>query len=202
VTSEKHVTQPSPPDQGRRAAPAAAAAVAIVAGLVGVSLLSDGDRSSAETAPPGAVSTPERREAAAERGFPEAGMPELAPQLVPDLGDQPRLAGPAFDRLQAPPRIGVEVVVKFRDDAEAQAIAKQFWRDAEGARKRFAEFAAGRAELKGLELDRATYSDELVLKPAQPMDLPGMRAVAKAISAAPGVAYAEPNATAQPGDKK
>lgn len=96
--------------------------------------------------------------------------------------------------------MGVELVVKFKDDGRIKDIVDAFWRDPASARTRFEAFRAGKAEFSGLTLERVTYSNELVLVSTDAgLRLPAMREIAAKVSGHPDVAYAEPNMTAQPG---
>lgn len=170
------------------AAPMAAAGLAIVTGLVAVSLTSpDSTPSGASTleTPPAATAPPQ----------PAAGQPQAS-------GPGPAVPGVAFDQAPGagPPAMGVELVVKFKDDGRIKDIVDAFWRDPASARSRFEAFRAGKAEFSGLTLERVTYSNELVLVSTDAgLRLPAMREIAAKVSGHPDVAYAEPNMTAQPG---
>ncbi len=101
--------------------------------------------------------------------------------------------------------MGVEIVVKFRDDSKVKDIIDTFWKDEAGARRKFDAFKSGRPEFASLTLDRVTYSNELVLAPSSPIAaaerMPVMRALAAKLGGLADISYAEPNLTAHPGDK-
>lgn len=109
--------------------------------------------------------------------------------------------GMAQGRLGPPP----EIVVMLKDAKEADRICDIFWKDKPAGRAEFKVLFSGYPELADLNLKRVTYSNEFVL------DLGGdgenisgdMKSeYSKAINslkALPNIAYAEPNATAQPG---
>jgi len=141
-------------------------------------------------------------------GSPSIVEPTSPPQTLPAPDAGPSgMPGVAND--QAPgaarPDMGVEIVVKFRDDAKVKDIIDTFWKDQAGARRKFETFKSGRPEFASLTLDRVTYSNELVLVPSSPIAaaerMPAMRAVAAKLSALGDISYAEPNMTAHPGDK-
>jgi hypothetical protein len=169
------------------AAPVAAAALGIVAAVVGATALTSTD------APAPALL------AGAPPGAPMAAAPEAAP---PEPGGA--LPGVAFDQ-PAPGavRTGMEIVVKFKDDGKVKDIIDAFWRDQASAKAKFETWKASHPAFAGLKLDRVTYSNELVLvhDGAGPADarLPVMREIAKKLGASADISYAEPNMTAQPG---
>lgn len=171
----------------KAAAPAGAAALAIVVAIAGGSLIaSQPDRTSGPLP--------------AETGA-------LAPAAPPTAAPQPGSAipGVAFDQTPgaAAPQQGMEIVVKFKDDAKVKDIIDAFWRDQASARAKFDAFKATRPEFANLKLDRVTYSNELVLvddgrsPPAQ--RLTAMRAAAAKLKTVGDISYAEPNMTAHPG---
>jgi hypothetical protein len=94
---------------------------------------------------------------------------------------------------------GVEIVVKFKDDAKVKDIVDLFWRDQSAARTRFAAFCDKRPEFDGLRLERVTYSNELVLVPEGGRAPAAVRAIARALAANPDISYADPNMTAHTG---
>lgn len=177
------------------AAPFGAAALAVVAGLVAASL-------TVNTAPAPAPQLDGTLQQTPAAGSPAANVePAFAP---PPAG--PSLPGVAND--QAPgaarPAMGVEIVVKFKDDAKIKDMLDGFWRDPVAAKKRFEEFKAGQSEFAGLKLDRVTYSNELVLVDSEgggEARLAAMRSIAARLQGHPDISYAEPNLTAQPGVK-
>ena len=99
--------------------------------------------------------------------------------------------------------MGMEIVVKFKDDSKVKDIIDAFWKDQGSARTKFEAWKAGRPEFASLKLDRVTYSNELVLvhtgATAADTRLPAMREIAKKLAAAADISYAEPNMTAHPG---
>ncbi|MFT3722625.1 MAG: hypothetical protein QM773_03475 [Hyphomonadaceae bacterium] len=164
------------------AAPAAAGALGIVAAVVGVSVLG----SPSETSAPAGM----------------APSAAVAPSEPPQAGSA--LPGVAFD--QPTPgnvKMGMEIVVKFKDDAKVKDIIDAFWRDQASARTKFEAWKASRPEFANLKLDRVTYSNELVLvhdgSGAADARLPAMREIAKKLGSVADISYAEPNMTAQPG---
>lgn len=175
--------QGAPPGGSRMkavATPLAAGALGVLAALVGVSVMS----SPSQTAP---------------RAAPSAA---LAPGEPPQAG--PALPGVAFD--QPTPgnvKVGMEIVVKFKDDSKVKDIIDAFWRDQASAKTKFEAWKAGRPEFANLKLDRVTYSNELVLvhdgSGAADARLPAMREIARKLGSAADISYAEPNMTAQPG---
>jgi len=168
------------PDRLKAVAPAAAA-VGIIAAIVGVSVL---------TGQPGQSPAP----------------PVVAPVEAP--APLPGLPGPVTTQNDQPGAVGgvqagIEIVVKFKDDGRVKDIIDAFWRDQASARSKFDAWKAGRPEFAGLKLDRVTYSNELVLvhdgslAPAE--RIAAMRTIASRLGAAADISYAEPNMTAHPG---
>ncbi|MDP3492309.1 MAG: hypothetical protein Q8R82_04290 [Hyphomonadaceae bacterium] len=180
--------QGAPPGENRfrGAAPVAAGALGIVAAVVGVFALTG-----PETPAPAAATF-------------EAPLSANPPAAAPEPGSS--LPGVQFD--QAPGgavNMGMEIVVKFKDDGKVKDIIDSFWRDQASARTKFEAWKAGRPEFDSLKLDRVTYSNELVLVhtgvSAADTRLPAMREIAKKLAGAADISYAEPNMTAQPGGK-
>ncbi len=147
-------------------------------------------------------------------GNPFAALPKPAPgQLARESAQRTppaREPGAARSELAVPailPGQALEIVVKFKDDAKVKDILDAFWKNAPDAKSRFEAFTKGRPELAELELDRVTYSNELVLvrhgKDGPSNDLKAARAAARAAAArlatCPDIAYAEVNATARIG---
>jgi hypothetical protein len=172
----------------KTAAPVAAGALAVVAGIVGFTMM--GGESSEETAAiePASVAAPEQPVATA----------------APEPGSS--IPGVAFDQAQAPgarPAMGVEIVVKFKDDAKVKDIIDAFWKDQASAQAKFDAFKRGKPAFAGLKLGRVTYSNELVLidETGQINDArsTAMRAIAARLKDNPEISYADPNMTAQPG---
>lgn len=190
-------------DRGlKTAAPMAAGALGIGAAIIAATLFLDNGKAP-ET---GAIDTGASAPTSATTSTTTAAI------QAPEPGSA--IPGVAFDQTPAAtaPRAGIEIVVKFKDDAKVKDIIDAFWRDQASAKAKFETFKAGKAAFAGLKLDRVTYSNELVLVAAPPSSgagaaaapAPGdaraaMRAIAAKLAAHPDVAYAEPNMTAQPG---
>jgi len=177
--------QGAPPGENRMksiAAPVAAGALGIVAAVIGVTVLG----SPSETSAPAGI----------------APSASVAPAGPPQAGGA--LPGVAFDQ-PAPGsvKMGMEIVVKFKDDGKVKDIIDAFWRDQALAKTKFEAWKAGRPEFANLKLDRVTYSNELVLvhdgSVAADARLPAMREIAKKLGSLADISYAEPNMTAQPG---
>ena len=106
-------------------------------------------------------------------------------------------------RLGPPP----EIVIKLKDKTEADRICDMFWKDKVAGRKEFENAFKGMPELENLRLKRVTYSNEFVVDIEPILDRPPSELkqlyakTVKQLSSLPIVAYAEPNATAQPGKK-
>lgn len=157
----------------RLAAPAGAAALVAIASVVSLSLANNSRSPSSPTAATG---------------------------LPPDQ-QGPGLIGPAQNQAQGrgSPELGVEIVVKFRDDTLVEEITDLFWRDQGAAQARFSSFKRRWDALSSVRLARVTYSNELVLVSAGSASPQEMREIARRIGAMSEVSYAEPNSTAQPG---
>ena len=191
----------------RAAAPAGAAALAIVAALVGGSILAS--RPAPGGALPLAVVTepaPARDKSNVDPAFAPAIAPTITPGMVtpPDPGS----AIPGVQFAQGAPAAlpgeAIEIVVKFKDDAKVKDIVDTYWKNSAAAKAKFETFKKSRPEMADTVLDRVTYSNELVLvhkgggaSPSQ--RLAAMRDIAKRLGAAPDISYAEPNMTAHPG---
>jgi hypothetical protein len=172
------------------AAPAGLAALAIVGALVGGSLLTAEEEAAMSSSAPAVA--------------PAASAPSsTAPSstVAPSPGAVP---GVAFD--QAPGAgggVGMEIVVKFKDDGKVKDIIDAFWKDPGSAKAKFNAFKSGRSEFSDVSLARVTYSNELVLvhqgggSPAA--SLPAMREIASRLKSVADISYAEPNMTAHPG---
>ena len=174
----------APPGENRfkAAAPVAAGGLGIVAAIIGVFALTG-----PETPAPAPLEAPL-----------SANPPAAAP------GPGASIPGVQFD--QAPggaANMGMEIVVKFKDDGKVKDIIDSFWRDQGSARTKFETWKASRPEFAGLKLDRVTYSNELVLVHADASAantrLPAMREIAKKLAGVADISYAEPNMTAHPG---
>ena len=165
------------------AAPIAAGALGVVAAIIGAVSLTG----------------PETPTAAAPF---EAPLTSEAPAAAPEPGTG--LPGAQFE--QAPggsAAMGMEIVVKFKNDGPVKDIIDSFWKDQNSARTKFEAWKAGKADFASLKLDRVTYSNELVLvhtgASAADTRLPAMREIAKKLAGNADVSYAEPNMTAHPG---
>jgi hypothetical protein len=172
------------------AAPAGAAALAIVAAITGASLMT----TTPTAVTPADIGAP--FDAAPLPGSPAANPPPPPGEAIPGIAfDQTPGAGPiAMD---------MEIVVKFKDDAKVKDIIDTFWRDQAAARVKFDAFKTKWPEFANLKLDRVTYSNELVLIHAgdAPPDrrLAAMREIAAKLKNVGDISYAEPNMTAHPG---
>lgn len=178
--------QGAPPGASRfkAVAPLAAGALGVVAAIVGAASLTG-----PESPAPATFEIP----AAVE-----------APAAMPAPGPGSSIPGVAFDQTPgSAANMGMEIVVKFKDDGKVKDIIDAFWRDQASAKSKFEAWKANRPEFANLKLDRVTYSNELVLvhtaATAADRRLPAMREIAKALGAAADISYAEPNMTAHPG---
>lgn len=93
-------------------------------------------------------------------------------------------SGPAF-----------ALIVKFDGEPVLDEIAKTFRKDPDGSRAKFRDWASGKPALRGLTLERASYSGELVLTGGAGLNA---RDTMAAIEAMDNVAYVEPDYSAQP----
>lgn len=166
-----------------KAAGPAAAAIGIIASIIGVSLLASSPES--PSTPGGAVPP---AVSSAPSAAPEPGLPGIQ-------FNQPGAAGST--------QMGMEIVVKFKDDNKIKDIIDAFWRDQAFAKAKFDAWKANRPEFAKLKLDRVTYSNELVLvhDGSVPLAerLPAMKTIAAKLGSVADVSYAEPNMTAHPG---
>src|SRR6202008_1314740 len=103
--------------------------------------------------------------------------------------------GAAFDQLPAigTPQLGMEIVVKFKDDAKVKDIIDTFWKDRAAAQKKFDAFKRRRPEFANLRLERVTYSNELVLvddgRASSAQRLTAMRNAATKLKSAGDISY-------------
>lgn len=169
----------------KAAAPVAAGALGIVVAIVGVVSLT-GPETPAPIPAPAVVEAP------------VADNPPAAPQTGSAL------PGVQFDQAPgAAVNMGMEIVVKFKDDSKVKDIIDAFWKDQGSARTKFDAWKSGRPEFANLKLDRVTYSNELVLvhtgASAADRQLLAMREIAKKLAGVADISYAEPNMTAHPG---
>jgi hypothetical protein len=175
----------------------AGAAIAIVVGVAAT--LNSGEKSAA----PSSSATPIEASVAESVDAPIAAAAPQIPQpgaSVPGVAQAPAtVTRPGA----AAPQMGMEIVVKFKDDAKVKDIIDTFWKDQASARAKFDALKARRPEFADLKLDRVTYSNELVLvdtstAPAA-QRLPAMRGIAAKLKDVSDLSYAEPNMTAHPG---
>ena len=172
-----------------KAAGPTAAAIGIITSIIGVSLLASSPENPSAPAPiPSAITSDAPTAALPPGATPEPGLPGIQ-------FNQPGGAGAAV--------MGMEIVVKFKDDAKVKDIIDAFWKDQGSAKTKFDAWKANRPEFAKLKLDRVTYSNELVLvhdgsAPAAEQ-LPAMKTIAARLGSVADVSYAEPNMTAHPG---
>lgn len=185
-------------DRLKAAAPAGAAALAIVAAIAGGSLLAN-QQPVSPGLPTAQVPTPSESSTPSPTPQPSAGPQAAAPQPAGAI------PGVAFDQVPGAqaPQMDMEIVVKFKDDAKVKEILDAFWKDQASARTKFEAFKARHPEFADLKLDRVTYSNELVLVhaggAAPDQRLAAMRAIAAKLKNVSDISYAEPNMTAHPG---
>ena len=171
-----------------KAAGPTAAAIGIITSIIGVSLLASSPENPNVPAPIPPAITSEAPTAALPPETPEPGVPGIQ-------FNQPGGAAAAV--------MGMEIVVKFKDDSKVKDIIDAFWKDQGSAKAKFEAWKANRPEFARLKLDRVTYSNELVLVhdgsgPAAEQ-LAAMKTIAARLGSVADVSYAEPNMTAHPG---
>lgn len=86
------------------------------------------------------------------------------------------------------------LIVRFDDEPVLDELARNFRKDPDAARARFAQWAADKPALKGLILERASYSGELVLTNSGPRT---RDQAIKDIEAMDNIAYVEPDYSAE-----
>lgn len=179
-----NVSGAGPGENRMKAAGPTAAAIGIITSIIGISLIASAPENPAPgTMNPPAMSTP-------------APAPDPIPGVVTPQVDQnqPGAAGV---------QMGMEIVVKFKDDSRVKDIIDSFWKDQASARAKFETWKTARPEFAKLKLDRVTYSNELVLvhDGSAPVAerLPAMKTIVSKLAAASDISYAEPNMTAHPG---
>jgi hypothetical protein len=189
----------------------AAAALAVVATVVGATMLTSNEESApvtAETAATAPAATSPISEPPATVTPTDPAV--IAPATTETAGGIKRpepgsaVPGVAFDQTPASgAQGGVEIVVKFKDDAKVKDIIDAFWKNQATARTKFEAFKAGKPQFAGLKLDRVTYSNELVLvdagNAAPASRIAAMREIAAKLKSHPDISYADPNMTAHPG---
>ena len=120
-----------PPETGRfKAMAPAAGAIGIIAAIVGVSVMSN-TPAQAPASDPAPIAVP---------GTP-APAPGSIPGMVTTQNDDQGSGGIAT---------GVEIVVKFKNDAAVKDIIDAFWRDQSSARAKFDAWKSGRPEFANL----------------------------------------------------
>jgi hypothetical protein len=134
-------------------------------------------------------------------------VPEQAPPTRP--GQRPIIAVPDRQIVTPPPVVQqlpslppLEFIVKLDDPAAAE-IARLWRSDPEAARTAFARFTADKPDWAGLRLSGANFSGELLIAQDPPRS-PLERSAASTrtlerLRTLKGVAYADANASAQPG---
>jgi hypothetical protein len=200
VEEKMAVGEAGPTNRIKAAAPFAGAAVAIVASVatVMISTGKDADKASARAEPTAETPAIETPTVSIETPEPQAPLPGAA---IPGVAQTPAANAPITRPGAA--QMGMEIVVKFKDDGKVKDIIDAFWRDQTSARAKFDALKARRPEFANLTLDRVTYSNELVLvhdggAPAA-QQLPAMRGIAAKLKDVSDISYAEPNMTAHPG---
>lgn len=172
-----------------KAAGPTAAAIGIITSIIGVSLLANSPQNPGQNPAtlPSVIAAP-----------PNAALP-------PAAAPEPGLPGIQFNQpgAAASTQMGMEIVVKFKDDGKVKDIIDTFWRDKGSAQVKFDAWKASRPDFAKLKLDRVTYSNELVLvhdgsAPATEQ-LAAMKTIAAKLGSVADVSYAEPNMTAHPG---
>jgi hypothetical protein len=193
----------------KAAAPIAAGALAIVVAIAGGSMLAGNGADEtapviSETTPPAASTSLSDPTTAPLPIDPAANPPpvNVTPAPAPRPGSS--IPGVQFDQSPATGIAqGMEIVVKFKDDAKVKEIVDAFWKDQPSAKSKFDAWKARRPEFAGLKLDRVTYSNELVLvhdgSVAAGQRLAAMREIAAKLGKTADISYAEPNLTAHPG---
>jgi hypothetical protein len=198
---EKMAVGEAGPNRIKAAAPYAGAAAAIAIAVGAGAVLSN--TGEAPSSPPAETSLAEAP-ADSTDAAPAAAADPQAPQSgssIPGIAQAPAtVTTPGAGAAQ----MGMEIVVKFKDDAKVKDIIDAFWKDQASARAKFDVLKARRPEFADLTLDRVTYSNELVLvhkdgAPAAAQRLPAMRGIAAKLKDISDISYAEPNITAHPG---
>jgi hypothetical protein len=195
-------TEVRPTNHLKAAAPVGAAALVIVAAVAGASLLGGQPRQNESPA----IATSGASFPTIDNAAPPSALntPDPAPgSAVPGVAFDQVTPGPASTTSPTAPRVGMEIVVKFKDDGKVKDIIDSFWKDQGSAQSKFNAFKASHPEFANLKLDRVTYSNELVLvhdgSAATDQRLAAMRASAAKLKNLSDVSYAEPNLTAHPG---
>jgi len=199
---EKMAVGEAGPNRLKAAAPYAGAAAAIVVAVAaGATLSNPGEPPASSATPIGAsvdapaTTTAEPPAASADPQAPQAGS------SIPGVAQAPAASTPVTRPGAA--QMGMEIVVKFKDDGKVKDIIDAYWKDQASARAKFDALKSRRPEFADLTLDRVTYSNELVLvhednAPAA-QHLPAMRGIAAKLKDVSDISYAEPNLTAHPG---
>ena len=183
------VSGPGPGANRMKAAGPTAAAIGIITSIIGISLIASAPENPA----------PQALNPAAQPPAMSAPAPAATPDPIPGLPGIQSNEQPGAGGMQ----MGMEIVVKFKDDGRVKDIVDAFWRDQGSARAKFETWKANRPEFAKLKLDRVTYSNELVLvhDGSAPVAerLPEMKTIVTKLAAVSDISYAEPNMTAHPG---
>jgi hypothetical protein len=194
----------------KAAAPIAAGALAIVAAIAGGSMLVGNGADQSADAPVISEATPPVASTSSDPATaplpidPAVNPPPVSVTPAPAPKPGSSIPGVQFDQAPAAGVTqGMEIVVKFKDDAKVKDIVDAFWKDQPSAKTKFDAWKARRPEFAGLKLDRVTYSNELVLvhdgSVAAGQRLAAMREIAAKLGKTADISYAEPNLTAHPG---
>lgn len=161
------------------------AAVAVsVCTACGVAWLSTSDDTSLSFAP-----------TSVERSEPVGAAPEVSEA---GTSAETRANAPDDDRVRistaqhSVPRY--TLIVRFDDEPVLDELARSFRKDPDAARTQFTRWSADKPALKGLFLERASYSGELVLTNSGPRSRD--QAIAD-IQAMDNIAYVEPDYSAE-----
>ena len=196
VEEKMAVGEAGPVNRIKAAAPYAGAAAAILVAVAAGSVLGNRNETTTPSTSVAPIETP-AAEAPTASAEPQAPQPGSS---VPGIAQAPAsTTTPGAGAAQ----MGMEIVVKFKDDGKVKDIIDAYWKDVASARAKFDALKARRPEFADLTLDRVTYSNELVLvhdggAPAA-QRLPAMRGIAGKLKDVSDISYAEPNMTAHPG---
>jgi hypothetical protein len=195
VEEKMAVGEAGPVNRLKAAAPYIGAAAAIVVAIAAGSVLGNSNETRTPATGASLDAPVEAPVASSEAQAPQPGS------SIPGIAQAPAANVPATR--PGAPQMGMEIVVKFKDDAKVKDIIDAFWKDQASARAKFDALKARRPEFAHLNLDRVTYSNELVLvhDGGAPVAqrLPAMRAMAAKLKDVSDISYAEPNMTAHPG---
>ncbi len=200
---EKMAVGEAGPNRMKAAAPYVGAGAAVLVAIgAAVSLGNGGTRDAPASGAmaPSDASTIEPATAAPPATSADPQAPQ-ASSAIPGVAQAPATSAPTAGGAQ----MGIEIVVKFKDDGKVKDIIDAFWKDEASARAKFEALKARRPELASLRLDRVTYSNELVLvddgsAPAA-QRVSAVRSIAAKLKDVSDISYAEPNMTAHPGGR-